>query len=187
MKTAKAIFTVGGSQQLEAETRRSEILHLLAKTPHPLTGGELAQCFSVSRQVIVQDIAILRAAGHDILATPQGYVVHKSMDNTGFRQIFACKHNTLPDLERELIIMVDSGGTVIDVVVEHPLYGELKGLLMLRCRRDVAQFVEKLQSSNAKPLSYLTGGVHLHTVEAPDRATLDHIGEELKKAGLLAC
>ncbi|MHB1421110.1 MAG: 3H domain-containing protein [Bacillota bacterium] len=169
---------------MHAFKRREEIIKMLDQTGEPVTGSELAQSLAVSRQVIVQDIALLRAAGEKILATPQGYLLGRGLAGDRVIRTFACQHG-MDGMLAELEIMVDHGGRVMDVIVEHPLYGELRGLLMLNSRRDVERFMYNIQESNAKPLSALTQGVHLHTVEAP--ATDNFISMELalKKAGIL--
>lgn len=168
----------------ESEDRRSGILEALAGAGGTLTGAELAEMFHVSRQVIVQDIAILRAAGHGILASPQGYLLLPGDSPGKCRRTFAVQHDR-QGLEKELLLMVDNGGKVIDVVVEHALYGEIKGLLMLNCREDVYTFEKKLDRHRAKPLSSLTEGVHLHTVEADSEEILDRIGLKLVQEKIL--
>ncbi|MBZ4687529.1 MAG: hypothetical protein JG764_1162 [Clostridiales bacterium] len=169
---------------MNAEKRRKEILNKLVASQEPITGNELSTVFNVSRQVIVQDIAVLRAAGNEILATPSGYLVINTGTDNKIKKIYAVKHSS-DELEKELLIMVDSGGKVLDVIVEHALYGELKGLLMLACREDVYAFVKKLKETGAKPLSSLTTGIHLHTVEAPNEEIHNKIAEKLKKEGIL--
>ncbi|MDN5344245.1 MAG: uncharacterized protein PWQ18_356 [Clostridia bacterium] len=167
---------------MKASERRQRILQLLDNNlPHK--GTELARTLGVSRQVIVQDVAVLRATGVNILATPQGYLL-PGPDNL-CRRTFACQHD-LAGLEQELQIMVDYGGKVIDVVVEHPLYGEIRGYLMISSRYDVQKFVTGLMKSGARPLYVLTGnGVHLHTVEARGEEILDTIAANLARAGFL--
>ncbi|MDK2820623.1 MAG: uncharacterized protein PWP31_588 [Clostridia bacterium] len=167
---------------MKTEERRRKIKELL-NSKVPQTGNNLAEILGVSRQVIVQDIAVLRAAGVEILATPQGYLLPGSSDC--FKRTFACRHD-LEGLEKELILMVDYGGKVIDVSIEHPMYGELRGYLMLSSRYDVQKYVRDLQNSGAQPLYTLTdSGVHLHTVEASSRQILDNIESALAKEGFL--
>lgn len=149
-----------------------------------MTGTDLASRFSVSRQVIVQDIAILRAAGEEILATPQGYLVPGQHKSASVQGVFACRH-TREQIEDEIGLIVDLGGKVLDVIVEHPVYGEMRGNLMIASRRDLGIFLEKLARTEARPLSALTDGVHLHTVEAMEKSVLDEIHQALKKAGFL--
>lgn len=168
---------------MQPDKRRQQILVMLQNSLVPLTGAELARSLNVSRQVIVQDIALLRASGNDIIATPQGYLLTGKGEER-VSQTFACRHN--PDqIEEELCIIIDNGGRVLDVIVEHPVYGQLTGLLMLSSRLDLAKFLEKLRSSKAEPLSVLTQGIHLHTVEAPDKEHLEIIAGELARAGFL--
>lgn len=169
---------------MRGEARRKQIQAILAGSDRPVTGTELAQRFGVSRQVIVQDVALLRAEGQSILATPQGYVLPGDHQQPLYRRTFAVSHGP-GELETELNAIVDCGGRVMDVTVEHPLYGELKGLLMVASRREVQEFVTKLQESGAAPLSLLTSGIHLHTVEALAPEVLDLIQERLASLGFL--
>jgi len=168
------------------QDRRRAIMEILQDAPKPVKGSQLSEQLGVSRQVIVQDIALLRAEGEDIIATPQGYLLIKNISNAPQKslKVFACQHD-YQGMEKELELIVTLGGKVIDVVVEHPLYGELKGNLMLEKVEDVKLFLENLNKSGAEPLSVLTKGIHLHTVEAPSQVILDKIQEELKLAGLL--
>ena len=136
---------------MKAEERRAVIAQTLT-ADRPISATALAGRFSVSRQIIVGDIALLRAAGLDIVATPRGY---KLGETTGLIRAVACLH-TAGQTEAELLTMVDHGCTVIDVVVDHPIYGQLTGQLSLASRYDVGQFVEKIRET--VPLSALTGG-----------------------------
>ncbi len=165
-----------------AASRRERILALL-KAGGCLTGAELARRLGVSRQVIVQDIAILRAAGEDIVATPQGYRLGTGVV-APYRVVLAVRHR--PEQTRsELETMVDCGLRVLDVVVEHPVYGELRGLLMLSSRQDVAAFLDRVARSGAALLSTLTSGVHLHTVEASHPEALIQARDRLRVLGIL--
>lgn len=169
------------------QDRRETIIDILKDSPKPIKGNQLAELLGVSRQVIVQDIALLRAEGEKIIATPQGYFLINNINNNTSRKslrVFACQHG-YQGMEKELMIIVNAGGKVVDVVVEHPFYGELKGNLMLEKPEDVESFMKNLDKSGAGPLSVLTKGIHLHTVEAPSQVILDRIQEELKFAGLL--
>lgn len=169
---------------MDAKERRAMLVERLRSPGRPVTGGALAQELGVSRQIVVGDIAILRASGLNIYATPQGYILPGADKAPNVTATLPCKH-TLEDLERELTIIVDNGGKILDVIVEHAIYGELKGNLMLASRRDVADFVQRLKTSGAEPLCNITGGVHLHTVEAPSPDILSCIKEELQKSGIL--
>lgn len=141
-----------------------------------------AREFSVSRQIIVGDVALLRAAGLDIAATPRGYVLPK--ETTGLVRTVACVHPG-EAMARELEIMVDQGCQVMDVVVEHPVYGQLTGQLRLASRYDVQEFVRLVSQRKARPLSDLTGGVHLHTLRCPDEDSYRRVLAGLKAEGFL--
>ena len=167
---------------MKAEARRLEIAKILESSSVPVSASSLAERFSVSRQIVVGDIAILRAGGLGISATPRGYVLRTGRSEGEYK--VACIHSP-EDVEKELNIMVDNGCEVLNVIVEHPIYGEITGALELRSRYDVRQFAEKLAAYPAEPLSSLTGGVHLHTLKCPDRAAFDRVTEELKELGIL--
>jgi len=169
---------------MDVKERRVKLLEKLKNASEPLTGTWLAKEFKVSRQVIVGDFAILRAAGTAVYATPQGYVLPTMESSKTMRVKLACKHERA-DLEQELVIIIDNGGKVLDVIVEHPLYGELTANLMLASRRDLTEFLHKLDASHAEQLASITGGVHVHTVEVPDAETLVRIKDELRKKGIL--
>lgn len=169
---------------MDAKERRRLILHMLQNGYGPVTGTELARRMGVSRQVIVQDMAVLRASGEQIWATPQGYLTAPSALPKGKTRTFAVCHDRRR-LEEELLIIIDQGGQVLDVAVEHPVYGELKGLLLLSSRQDVADFLLRLDQTGAEPLSALTGGTHIHTVQARSEQVLDGIQAALRRAGLL--
>ncbi len=166
---------------MDGEQRRAEILKLLTGQEKPISGTYLAQVYSVSRQVIVQDIALLRAKGYDILATARGYILNEEI-NLLHQRVILVKH-TESQTEDELNTIVDNGGRVRNVIILHPIYGELVGDLMLRTRRDVKEFVHKLKQTNANQLLKLTDGTHMHTIEAPSVEELDIIEEELKSKG----
>lgn len=169
---------------MNAQQRREMIMTLLEQAKDPIKGTHLADILSVSRQVIVQDIAILRAEGRTIAATPQGYLLPGQYAASVNRRTFAVKH-AAEEIEKELTAIVDQGGKIIDVRVEHPVYGEIQGNLMLTSRRDIQQFLESMQETKAEPLSTLTEGLHLHTVEAKDKETLDFIEQQLELLGFL--
>ncbi len=168
---------------MDTQQRRDLLLTKLKTAQRPLTGTALARELGVSRQIIVGDIAIIRAAGAEVYATPQGYLIPPER-LTGCLSTVACRH-TRVDLEKELTIIIDNGGKVRDVIVEHPLYGEISANLMLSSRREIQDFIKKLTASGAEPLAIVTGGVHLHTIEANDEAVLTKIEEELRAEGFL--
>lgn len=163
--------------------RRDKILAAITDAKVPITGSALAGLFNVSRQVIVQDIAVLRAAGYDIIATPQGYIVPGAFQTRPTR-VMAVKHG-YDQIEDELMAIVDLGGRVLDVIIEHPVYGEFKGRLMLSSPSDVRAYMQLMKQSDAEPLSVLTEGIHLHTIEADSERVLDRIEEMLAERGYL--
>ena len=165
---------------MTANERRSAIAHELSASAAPISAGALAEKLGVSRQVIVGDIALLRAGGAQISATPRGYVL---LRETGMlERSVACVHNAA-QTETELNIMVDNGCTVRDVIVEHPVYGQLAGALDLHSRYDVRQFLQR--SAETTPLASLTDGIHLHTLLCPDEEAFQRVKCELADAGLL--
>ena len=167
---------------MDAADRRKAISDILRSSDAPVSAAALGEKLGVSRQVIVGDVALLRAAGTDISATPRGYLLHGH--SAGIIRTLACVHS-YDDMERELLLMVDNGCTVLDVVVEHPVYGQLTGELHQQSRYDVRQFVEKLKTEKAAPLSALTGGIHLHHLLCPDEETFRRTRAALDAAGLL--
>ena len=167
---------------MQAEARRQKILNTLQQSHQPVSAASLAARFSVSRQIIVGDVALLRAAGEEISATPRGYVIQQSPSGL-IRQV-ACRHNGA-DMEAELNAMVDHGCTVLDVIVEHPIYGQITAPLRLSSRYDVEQFVQRCREEEAAPLSLLTDGVHLHTVCCQDPACEERVKGCLRELGML--
>lgn len=149
---------------MNGNERREQIVKLLANSEKAVTGAELSKSYGVSRQVIVQDIAILRAQGESVLATPQGYIMIETKTNKILKTIVS-EHHTMEELRKELYIIVDFGGKVLDVIVEHPIYGEIKANLMISSRIEADELVSKLENNKATPLSALTQGLHLHTLE----------------------
>lgn len=167
---------------MEAASRRQAILDRLRTADRPVSASALAAGLNVSRQIIVGDIALLRAGGAEISATPRGYVLPRATD--GITRTIACRH-TLAQTGQELDILVDNGCTVLDVIVEHPVYGQLTGQLQISSRYDVEQFLARIRGSDAAPLSMLTGGLHLHTLCCPNEDAYTHACAALKAAGLL--
>lgn len=163
--------------------RRGALLEKLRQSDKPVSAGALAQMYHVSRQIIVGDIALLRAAQHEISATPRGYLL--ATEYSGLRRTVACRHKGDAALRAELYAVTDHGCGLLDVTVEHPLYGELRGQLRVFSRYDADDFIERLRASQAPPLSLLTDGVHLHTLQCPDEATFQHVKEALAHLGIL--
>lgn len=180
---------------MTADERRNQILEKIRNATSPLSGSVLAKTFQVSRQIIVQDIAIIRTAGYDIYSTPKGYVLSGNLQNQ-LKQSFVSSEKTVyrvikvshsdEQMEDELNTIVDNGGKVLDVSVEHEVYGSIKADLNFSCRRQVREFIEDIQSGKSKPLKNLASGeIHYHKIEAQTENLLDLICSELKAKGYL--
>ena len=167
---------------MQAEQRRQAILNTLRQSDQPVSAGVLAERFSVSRQIVVGDVALLRATGADITATPRGYVMQRSP--AGLLRQIVCRHSA-SGMEAELNAMVDNGCTVLDVVVEHPVYGQITGRLDLSSRYEVSEFIRRVNQSRSHPLSDLTDGIHLHTVSCPDEGAWRRVLAALEREGFL--
>ncbi len=159
------------------DKRRKEILKILYNAKNPISGTELGDKFNVSRQVIVQDIAILRAEGEDIMATPRGYIMIKQ--SLGIIKKIVSQHNKSDELEDELRIIVNNGGKIIDVIVEHPVYGEITANLDLKDNKDIDIFIDKISKAKGKPLSALTDGLHIHNIEVNSEEDYNKIKAKL--------
>ncbi|WLD92227.1 transcription repressor NadR [Alkalihalobacillus sp. AL-G] len=172
-------------EKILGDERRELLLRWLKESNQPLTGSQLAKKTNVSRQVIVQDISLLKARNEPIMATAQGYLYFQPNKNEQrFIRVIACQHSG-SETEDELNTIVDFGVTVNDVTIEHPVYGDLTGSLMIKNRHDVEQFINNVQETKASYLLELTEGVHLHTIEADSKSQLEQTCEALQKKGYL--
>jgi transcriptional regulator of NAD metabolism len=169
---------------MRAEERREKISEVLRDRDEAVSAAALAELMRVSRQVIVGDIALLRASGSEIIATSRGYILAASLTQGLYVGKIACRHD-VADTEKELIAIVELGGRVVDVTVTHRLYGDMTGLLNISTRRDVNEFIRGIKNSKERLLSELTGGVHLHTVACRDRAAFETVRAELDRLGIL--
>ena len=158
--------------------RRDNIINLLLESNEPIKGNIIAKKYFVTRQVIVKDIAILRAKGKSIIATPDGYIINKNENKV--KAIIAVTHNE-EEMFNEMSIVIKYGGTIEDVIVEHPLYGEIAAMLMIKNYNELNKFVQKYKEQRARLLSVLTNGVHLHTISAENEDNINLIISELKK------
>lgn len=168
---------------MESKERRKEIEDLLRISGEAQKGHNLAERFKVTRQVIVKDIAILRAEGKNIIATPEGYIIPQHEKKFVRKTIATCHKSE--NIEDELYTIVEYGGIIEDVIVEHALYGEIKGMLMIKSGHDIKNFMKRLKEYKAEPLLILTGGVHLHTICAENDDIMNSIIEELRNKGYL--
>ncbi|MGX7174183.1 transcription repressor NadR [Enterococcus ratti] len=169
---------------IDGETRRKEILHTLANEEKPVSASKFATRFHVSRQIIVGDVALLRASGAAIVATARGYVLETNETQTGLISKIAVQHRK-EKTEEELRLIIENGGEVLDVIVEHPLYGELTGMLHIKNEQDIHSFIKRYKKSNASLLSELTDGIHLHTIRYSSPIALKKIKEALLAANIL--
>jgi transcriptional regulator of NAD metabolism len=163
------------------EERRESILLALGDGAR-VTAAQLAAQLGVSRQIIVSDVAILRERGSDITATSRGYVLGAGRA-FGYVDQITCRHGPEGILS-EFDIIVDNGGTVLDISIAHPVYGIITAEVYIRSRRDARAFVEEMQKSNGRPLSALTEGAHLHTIGCNSREEFLAIIRELRAAGI---
>lgn len=167
---------------LSGQERREQILKILRSSEEPIAGTELAGQLCVSRQVIVQDMALIRANGIDVMATNRGYVLHETQQVS---RVFKVIH-TDEQVEEELNLFVDLGSIVQDVFVYHKVYGVIKVPMSIKSRKDVRKYMEGISSGKSTNLMNLTSNYHYHTIIAEDEQTLDLVQEELCKKGFLA-
>lgn len=170
---------------MNGEERRDLIIKVLEESRKPISGTELAKQFDVSRQVIVQDIALLRAINKNILATNKGYVLFREQDQLGkFQRTVRVCHKDSEILE-EFACILDFGARILDCTVEHEIYGQISVELVIRNVEDARKFVEQLENCKSKSLNILTGGIHYHTIEAASERVLDAVERALDEAGYL--
>ena len=167
---------------MKVDKRRKAIVNLLLASKTPISGGELSKQFNVSRQIIVQDITVLKGLGYEIFSTHHGYLLQKS---PLVERVFKLKHTT-EQTEDELNSIVDLGGTVVDVFVWHKVYGKISAALNIFSRLHVKQFLEGVRTGKSTELMNITGGYHYHTVRADSEAVLDRIGETLQQKNYIA-
>lgn len=161
--------------------RRTKIVELIQNSEKPLSGTALAKQCDVSRQVIVQDIALIRASGYDIISTNRGYIIQEPLVR---ERVFKVNH-TDEQLEEELYSIIDLGGTVVNVMVNHRVYGHMEAELRINSRRKVEAFMEDIRSEKSSPLKNITSNYHYHKVAADSEETLDLIEDALRQKHFL--
>ena len=166
---------------MHGSERREQIIRQIQESKAPVSGTKLASLYSVSRQVIVQDIALIRAAGYEIISTNRGYILNQPKTVC---RIFKVQH-TDEQLEEELNTIVYLGGCVDNVMINHRVYGKMEAELALSSRRRVGAFMEDIRSGKSSPLKNITSNYHYHKVSADSEETLDLIEQELRKKGFL--
>lgn len=167
---------------MSGQERREQIVKMIKQSDVPVAGTTLAKDLGVSRQVIVQDMALLRANGVEILSTHRGYVLQEEVKPSRVFKV----HHTGEQVEEELNLFVDLGGEIEDVFVYHKVYGVIRASLQIKSRRDVKNYLQEIEQGSSTQLLNLTSGYHYHTVMAESEEILDLIQEELEKAGMLA-
>ena len=165
---------------MTGEMRREKIIARLTDASVPISASKLAEELGVSRQVIVQDVALIRATGCQIASLARGYVL-ETMSQP--QRVFKVQH-TDEEVEAELNLIV--GGIVEDVFVFHKHYGTVRAQLDIKSRYNVKQFMENITSGKSSLLMNVTSGYHYHTVTADTEETLDLIQKSLEEHGFLA-
>ena len=167
---------------MKADKRRKAIANLLTTEQKAVSGAALSAEFGVSRQIIVQDITVLRSSGYDIISTHNGYLVQKTPLKERVFKVFHTTERT----EEELNLIIDLGGTVVDVYVWHKVYGRMHAPLNIYSRAQVKQFIDGVRTGKSTELMHITGGYHYHTVRAESDQVLDSIAEALTQSGFIA-
>ena len=166
---------------MNVSERRSEIIRILRQANGPTAAKDLAARFQVSRQIIVQDLAVIRASIPGIVSTNRGYMLQKE---TVCSREYKVRHRE-EQVEKELNLLVDCGGHVKNVSICHRVYGRITAEMDIGSRQDVREFLQNLDSSKSTILGSATSSYHYHLVEASCEERLDLIEEELKKGGFL--
>ena len=167
---------------MKAAERRKAIVNLLLSEENAVSGGEMSERFGVSRQIIVQDITVLKGLGYDILSTHNGYIIQKSP----LKERVLKLHHTTEQTEDELSLIVRLGGTVVDVFVWHKVYGKMEAKLNIFSDLHVKQFIEGVRTGKSTELMNITGGYHYHTIRAESEEVLDQIEKVLEERGYIA-
>ena len=168
---------------MNSEQRREQIISALQASDKPISATYFANEFSVTRQIIVADIALLRAGGYSIRAEHKGYVLEKACDHAMTKRIVV-KHGK-GEVKEELYAIVDNGGKVLDVIVHHSVYGKIAAELNLSSRYDVDRFVRHINETGSNHLSLLTEGLHIHTVAVQDEDSFGSIIGQLSALNIL--
>ncbi len=167
---------------MKVAERRKAIVNLLMSEQEAIPGNILSERFGVSRQIIVQDITVLKGSGYEILSTHNGYIMQKSPLK---ERVFKVYHTT-EQTQDELSLIVGLGGTVVDVFVWHKVYGKLTAKLNIFSDLQIKQFIEGVRTGKSTELMNITGGYHYHTVCADSEEILDEIQRALDTYGYIA-
>ena len=167
---------------MKNDERRQIIIKILKESNVPISATFLASKFSVTRQIIVADIALLRASGYSITADNKGYKL-LTFNNDLIKKI-AVQHSK-DEVTNEFYSIIDNGGKVLDVTIDHPIYGIISVELNITSRYEADEFTKKLNNTNSNPLSLLTQGIHLHTIEVPNNEAFERKKNKLSNFGIL--
>lgn len=169
----------------KAERRRRSILEDLRRTDAAISGASLAKKYDVSRQIIVRDISILKSQKYEVVSTSKGYVYQPAAEKgRPVKRVIACRHK-FSEMEDELSLILDNGAMIDDVSIDHPVYGELVGELMIEDAEELQSFLKLMDSNKSRMLADLTDNVHLHTISAHTEKILDNAVEDLRRHGFL--
>ena len=169
---------------LNGDERRKQILEILRKSTEPVSGATLSRLLGVSRQIVVSDVALIRAVNKNIMATNKGYILYDQKEDNLIHRTVCVKHSN-EEMEDELNTIVDFGGRVSDVVVDHEIYGQITVDLIINNRLDVMEFIKKVKQFESAPLNALTNGVHYHTITADSEEALNAVCDALKRKGYI--
>lgn len=169
-------------KEMTGTDRRKMLLSMIRETDVPVSGTALGKKTGVSRQVVVQDIALLRTEGYPIISTARGYIIDEPKEVCRLFKVY----HTNEQVEDELTTIVDLGGSVVNVMVNHRVYGKLDAPLNIKNRRDVAKFVNDLETGKSTPLLNVTSGYHFHKISAETEEILDEIEAALREKKYLA-
>ena len=167
---------------MDSKKRREDIFLRLTKSNKPIKGIEFASIYNVTRQIIVKDIALLRAEGNKIISTPDGYMVVKKENK--FRSLIVVSHDE-SRMKEELEVIIKYGGSVEDVIIEHPIYGDIRATLMIKNLNDLNKFIYKYNNNKTNLLSLLTNGIHIHTISCDSEENIELIKNELNERGFI--
>ena len=153
----------------KAEARRASLLDALRSADAPVSGGQLANTLNVSRQIIVQDIALLREAGASIVATTKGYVLAdaaqtaaqnatQTMAQNAAEQpaihldeparTFKLRTTRSEQTRDELQAIIALCGRVHNVSISHRAYGRITAPLEIASQADIERFISNIKAGN---------------------------------------
>ena len=156
---------------MTAARRRDEILQALAGASGPVSAAALAACLGVSRQVVVQDIALLRTEGYPIVSTAKGYLLNEPKCAT--RVLKVCHTNE--QVEEELTTIVDLGGTVLNVMVNHRVYGRVEAALNMLDNMTPEQMAEAIRVIDGRAETECSGNITKENIKTITSLGVDYV------------